>query len=83
MAFDWMQVNGARAPRAGAHEDMFRAEIVERAVLLRTLGYSKAAATARIGAAARWEYLEPSFSAGAESLVGEVDALVAGVFDKT
>jgi hypothetical protein len=82
MAFDWMQVRRAPA-RAGAHDEMFRAEIIERARLLRRLGFSQGQAYARIDAAARWEFTQPAFLTGASALVAQVEGLVAGVFNKT
>ena len=83
MAFDWMQVSGVSAQRPDAHVEMFRAEVIERARMLQRLGFSHAAAAGRIGAAVRWEYLEPRFKGAAPSVVDEVDGLVARVFDKT
>lgn len=79
MAFDWMQVTSRPPQRPGAHDAVFRAEILERARLLRGLGFSQADALTRIDAAARWEYTDPDFL-GEPAFLAEIEGLVAGVF---
>lgn len=66
------------ATRLSRRADMYRAELAQRAGLLRRLGFSRAQATARLRANVDWDF-ETGGGAGKPS-ARDIDAIVAGVY---
>jgi len=72
--FDWM-TPAKPAPNRSAREEMYLAELRERAALLRRLNYDKAEARARLRANVLWDFelhSQPAFTSKIDGIIEEV-----------
>jgi hypothetical protein len=79
VAFDWMEPkrNPAHTKTLAAkRQEMIRAELAERAALLRRLGHSRAQVKARLESALRWEAERPDGTPGPAEGASDVDAIL-------
>lgn len=80
--FDWLQ-NSAGLPanvRSARRQAMYRAELAERASLLRRLNFSRDRARRRLAANVAWEF-EIGAGAGAPT-AKDIDAVVSAAYGK-
>ncbi|MBL8620062.1 MAG: hypothetical protein JNK64_02135 [Myxococcales bacterium] len=81
MSFPWLTVSSAPGG-AARRVAIAQAELRDRAALLARLGFTPAAATARLVAAAAWDFDPPSAHGGPHRRPAELgDAAIAALVD--
>ncbi|RMH38899.1 MAG: hypothetical protein D6689_18405 [Deltaproteobacteria bacterium] len=79
MSFDWIQNRGGLPAelRAARRDAMYRAELAERAALLRRLNYPRDVARRRIADNVAWDF---EIGAGAPPPADVIDSIVAAAY---
>ena len=76
--FEWMTPAPPASRNRGAREEMYLAELRERAALLRRLNYDKAEARARLRANVHWDFelhSQPGF-------LSKIDAIIEDIYGR-